>query len=67
MLSLIHTIKIMRILLVLLCLAIVYSGDPDQNGCTGKINLHDIVDSPPTLVKQITHGQKYTIGNHFFT
>ena len=57
----------MRTLLVLLTIALVFSGAPDQNGCTGDINLHDIVDSPPQLVKQVPHGQKYTIGNQLVT
>jgi hypothetical protein len=61
------SIKIMKALLVL-CLTIsaVFAGPPDENGCTGEINLHPIIDTPPKLVKSVPHGQKYTIGTHYF-
>ena len=53
----------MRVLLLIaFIIALTMAGKPDANGCTGEINLHDIIDSPPTLVKEVLNGKKYTIG-----
>lgn len=54
------------IILISFILALAIAGKPDANGCTGETNLHPIIDTPPTLVKETAFGQKYTIGNLSF-
>lgn len=49
-------------ILISFIVAIALAGKPDVNGCTGETNLHPIIDTPPTLVKEVPNGQKYTIG-----
>lgn len=52
------------ILLLFSILCLCYSSIPGDGieGCTGNENTFDLVDKEPTLVAQVAHGKKFTVG-----
>lgn len=52
----------MKAILLLSLVFLAFAGYTDENGCTGQTNTLPLIDTPPTLVKEVANGKKYTIG-----
>lgn len=56
-----------KITLLVLLACIVFASVPGDGvvGCTGHENPFSLIDTEPTLEKEVKNGRKYTVGKYF--